>query len=417
MRRGETALGETCSYMVRRQEEIFLGEGEKTPPTQESENQEQQEKREYIAIRALKDPRDITVLDPACGSGHFLLYCFDLLWHIYHEAYDDSTTTKNHKTGRTLKEDYPDRADFSKNVPGLILRYNLHGIDIDRRATQIATLALWLRAHRAFQELEMGRTDRPAITKSNIVCAEPMPGEEELLNEFTRSLHPPLLGQLVRHIFAKMKLAGEAGSLLRIAEELRGVIEEARKKWKTQPEGEQLWLLPSAAPAKPEQLELFDFTSIMSDSFWKEAEGRVLEALRDYAARAASEKSLNRRLFAEDAERGFAFVDLSRKRYDVVVMNPPFGEPAKGAKEYVNGTYPKSKADLACAFVERWLAACVRGGRLGAITTRTIFFLSTITDWRQDIILKKGRLHVFADFGGGVLDAMVETAAYCLEVI
>ena len=43
----------------------------------------------YIPHRPKKDPREIRILDPACGSGHFLLYCFDLLLVIYEEAYDD----------------------------------------------------------------------------------------------------------------------------------------------------------------------------------------------------------------------------------------------------------------------------------------------------------------------------------------
>src|SRR5262249_21941739 len=41
----------------------------------------------FIPYRAKKDPRDLKVLDPACGSGHFLLYCFDLLVTIYEEAW------------------------------------------------------------------------------------------------------------------------------------------------------------------------------------------------------------------------------------------------------------------------------------------------------------------------------------------
>ena len=38
--------------------------------------------------RAVKDPRDFKILDPACGSGHFLLYCFDLLDVMYREAWE-----------------------------------------------------------------------------------------------------------------------------------------------------------------------------------------------------------------------------------------------------------------------------------------------------------------------------------------
>ena len=43
----------------------------------------------YIEHRPKKDPRDIKVLDPACGSGHFLLYAFDLLETIYEEAWEE----------------------------------------------------------------------------------------------------------------------------------------------------------------------------------------------------------------------------------------------------------------------------------------------------------------------------------------
>ena len=39
--------------------------------------------------RAAKDPRDLRILDPACGSGHFLLAAFDLLLPIYEEAWGD----------------------------------------------------------------------------------------------------------------------------------------------------------------------------------------------------------------------------------------------------------------------------------------------------------------------------------------
>ena len=93
-------------------------------------------------------------------------------------------------------------------MPRLILAHNLHGIDIDLRATQIAALALWLRCQRAYQEMGL-KKDRPKITRSNFVCAEPMPGEEHMLKEFVGQLEPKLLGQLVEVVFDKMKLAGK----------------------------------------------------------------------------------------------------------------------------------------------------------------------------------------------------------------
>jgi hypothetical protein len=55
---------------------------------------------------------------------------------------------------------------------------------------------------------------------------------------------------------------------------------------------------------------------------------------------------------------------------------------------------------------------------LGAITSRTGFFLSSFQKWREDVLLREARPIVFVDLGYGVLDtAMVETAAYCVEAV
>jgi hypothetical protein len=56
-----------------------------------------------------------------------------------------------------------------------------------------------------------------------------MPGSPEMLEEFVATLKPDLLGELVKTVFDKMQLAGEAGSLLKIEEEIRSAIEQAKK--------------------------------------------------------------------------------------------------------------------------------------------------------------------------------------------
>jgi hypothetical protein len=87
MRKGDTALKDECRYLVRRPNEVFLAAGEKAPPEVEGRTDLSQEELlkqpVYIEHRPKKDPRDLRVLDPACGSGHFLLYAFDLLERIY----------------------------------------------------------------------------------------------------------------------------------------------------------------------------------------------------------------------------------------------------------------------------------------------------------------------------------------------
>ena len=97
-------------------------------------------------------------------------------------------------------------------------------------------------------------------------------------------------------------------------------------------------------------------------------------------------------------------------------MNPPFGALAANTKEYLSKSYPKSKNDLLAVFVDRGLGLLCRGALLGAITSRTCFFLSSYQKWREDVILGVAHPEVMADLGHGVMDdAMVEAAAYVLE--
>ncbi len=353
-----------------------------------------------------KDPRRFQILDPAVGSGHYLLYCFDLLLLIYEEAWDDP------ETGAALQADHGDRASFRRAVPKLILEENLFGIDIDLRAVQIAELALWLRAQRAYGEMGIKMSDRPLIWKTNVVCAEPMPGEYDLLGEFTRDLQPAVLGKMVFEIWEKMKLADEAGSLLKIEQEIDEAVREAHETLASLPPGRQLRLF---GPEQPQQMELRP-SDLDNETFWAEAGDRVVEALRSYARRTGNGRRVTRRLFARDAEQGIAFVDLMRRRYDVVLMNPPFGAASEGSKAYIKRAYPRTKNDLYAAFVERGLELLGDGGYLGAITSRTGFFLSSFQTWREEILLEEAEMIAMADLGYGVLDtAMVETAAYVLQ--
>ncbi|PRT22692.1 BREX-1 system adenine-specific DNA-methyltransferase PglX [Bacillus thuringiensis] len=87
----------------------------------------EQETEVQVKLEELRNPNlspeEITIMDPACGSGHILVYAFDLLYKIYEER------------------GYP-----TKEIPALILERNLYGIDIDDRAAQLASFALMMKA-------------------------------------------------------------------------------------------------------------------------------------------------------------------------------------------------------------------------------------------------------------------------------
>jgi hypothetical protein len=191
MRGTRTVLAEKCGYMVRKPGEKF-------------------------APRAKKDPRDLRVLDPACGSGHFLLYTFDLLLPIYEEAYADAENPRSEATSKTLAEDYPNLDALRQAVPGLILAHNLHGVDIDPRCAQIAQLALWMRAQRAYRDLGVARADRPPIRRSNVVVAEPLVADDHLAKEFMAKLGDVELGRVFMTLVESLNLAGDMGLLLRV---------------------------------------------------------------------------------------------------------------------------------------------------------------------------------------------------------
>jgi len=416
MRKGKTALKDRCRYLVRRPTEIFLAEGEE-PPAEAKETRDDLSQEEllkqpvYIPHRPKKDPREVRILDPACGSGHFLLYCFDLLQVIYEEAYDDPGL------GAALRKDYPSLDDLRLAVPGLILKHNLHGIDIDPRATQIAALALWLRCQRAFQELGLKNGERPKITRSNIVCAEPMPGEADLLKEFTDTLQPKVLGQLIEVVFEKMKLAGEAGSLLKIEEGIRDAVAKAKAEYQEEMRRrrDEAGYLPGMAP--PREPTLFDFADMTDEAFLDRAEEEIVEALRRYATKAENGRGFRRRLFAEDAAQGFAFIDICHKRFDVVLMNPPFGLGSKASEKYLNSKYVGSGSSEVCAsFYSRVLEWLNGRGFFGAISSRTFFYLYSLKDWRCEQAFPLSTLHYWIDLGQGILDdAVNETAAYIVS--
>lgn len=81
---------------------------------------EQNDQSEFLHIDG---PEELTVCDPACGSGHMLTYAFDLLYGIYEEQ------------GYSPSE-----------IPGLILANNLYGMEIDERAANLAAFALTMKA-------------------------------------------------------------------------------------------------------------------------------------------------------------------------------------------------------------------------------------------------------------------------------
>lgn len=426
MRQGDTGLKERCRYLVRRPNEIWLQPGEEASAevvADEALSQEELLRQPvHIPYRPLKDPREIRMLDPACGSMHFGLYAFDLYLAIYAEAWEIAQgSDEQAKQGEAFAAfvayaaGFADKAAFLREVPRLILQHNIHGVDIDPRATQIARLTLWLRAQRAWQEQGVEVAARPAITRSNVVCAEPMPGERELLADFVDQQFPEaergLVQQLLETIFDKMQLAGEAGSLLKIEEEIRDSIEQARREWqKLATQQRDLFSAAELAELGGVGSTLNTDLQNLTKDFWVDIEERIYDALREYAYQAESGGGFQRRLFAEDAAQGFAFIDVCRKRYDIAVMNPPFGKCSDTSDAYFRRDYPSNWKELYAAFFERSLRLIIPNGSVASISSSQFLYTKQMQDLRS-ALMSTNAVEFFVELGLGVLDgATVDTA-------
>lgn len=350
------------------------------------------------ASSKVRDPRTLKLLDPACGSMHFGLYAFDLFAEIYREAWvweqqngpgslDISTQPK--AALKPLCQTYEDEAAYLRDVPRLIIEHNIYGVDIDPRAAQIATLALWLRAQRAWHDASVKAKDRPLISHGHVVAAIAPPAERELRQQFAANLDR-LDAELFEKTLQLLKGLPELGVLLRVERELPHLIEKVY--------GKNTDLFNDRKKAKT----------------WAQIEADLRASLIEFAQ--AAKSTYQGRLFAQDALQGLRLIDLCREVFDVVVMNPPFGALASGTKDQLTKAYPRSKNDLLAIMVERGLELLRSGGRIGAITSRTCFFLSSYQKWREQVVLGIARPEVMADLGHGVMDdAMVEAAAYVLE--
>lgn len=368
---GKTTLRERCQYLLVKPDE-----------------------QPQAAIE-LRDPRTLKLLDPACGSMHFGLYAFDLFVEIYREAWiweqqhgPGSLDVSTHPQAalKPLCQTFEDEAVFARAVPRLIIENNIYGVDIDPRAAQIATLALWLRAQRAWHDAGVKAKDRPYIGQGHVVAAIAPPAERELHLQFAADLDQRD-AELFEKTLQMLKGLPELGVLLQVEHELPKLIR-------------QVYASKGTGLFAAEEQE-----------GWERAEARLCAALTEFSQPAKS--TYQGHLFAQDALQGLRLIDLCREVFDVVVMNPPYGDGSVSARDYLQANYGGQPNDLFGCFIERSIQM---GRYIGALTSRTFLFFSSFEKLRVDYLFPKKRISTVADLGFGVLDgAMVETCAMVLE--
>ncbi|SNV41610.1 Eco57I restriction-modification methylase [Chryseobacterium taklimakanense] len=253
----------------------------------------------------LNSIEDLKLLDQACGSGHILVYGFDLLYKIYEEEGYNPT-----------------------EIPELIITKNLHGFEIDERASQLSGMALMMKA-RSYHRRFFRKAVEPNILRYQDVVFTNDELDEVL--KLTNSKSDEL-----KYDLKTMSQATNFGSLIipkTTETELQKVLETTNN------------ILPK------------------SDLFQRES----LEKLK---------------LAVEQ------LLPLSRK-YHCIVDNPPYmggGNMNKELGDFVKTNYPDSKADLMACFMEAGLKMLLPKGFLGMINQHSWMFLSSYENLRKKLI-------------------------------
>ncbi len=341
-------------------------------------------------IRAPKPLHEVRTIDPACGSGNFLLYAFD----FYYELYLDQI------------ENYG--ADYDeKDIPKLIIENNLHGIDLDDRAIQLAQLGLFIKAKK--KRRTVGELHFKVVSSDfylpEYVAVKHIFEQGNLVSAQQREFIEKVWGDLMQ--------AYKFGSLIHIDKELK----------------EQLSQVKERALG-----ETFDSTQKLKK---KIVEGDLFAAA-DYAEHQEFAENFFANLFAAveqyaRTERNtflsgktrdaITFLELLTTEYDLATANPPYTDSADfgpDLKEFIEDNYKKPhkfNTNLYATFIKRCCELTDKDGKVAMVHPPTFMYIKTFEDVRKYMI-EKTSIDLFVEWGYlGMFhqSARVDAAMYVLD--
>lgn len=258
-------------------------------------------------------PQEITVLDPCMGSGHFLTYAFDVLMEIYREC------------GYSAR-------DAAKNI----IEHNLYGLDIDKRAHQLAYFAVMMKARKYDRRL-FSRGLMPNIfpVKHSRNIGEAYPFEA---SDFLNSKEHQ---ETINYLIDVFKNADELGTIIRLEDrDYEGLLEA----WNTQAEAT---------------------ADTVMQVLWEDAVKDMIVPLIQQAI-------------------------VMNKKYAAVVTNPPYlNKMDTLLKKYVSDNYASCKSDLFSVFMYRNFDFCIKDGYSGFMTPFVWMFIKSYEELRKFIIEQK----------------------------
>ncbi len=330
--------------------------------------------------------KEITFFDPACGSGHFLVKAFDLLYEMYLE--------EGELTG-------PDE------IAASILNHNLFGADIDDRAVQITRAVLLMRAREKAAELPGTSLQQfhDNIIATNIHLPETRDHLKQFLNRYPDDR--PLAGA-IEEVFDGLRNVQEIGTLAQIEEPIEKELKAIKRQsesWKKSGRQQPLFAEMRTAVQGDLPLEMESFED------WQTT---VIDRLRSHFATEARSADRLQAFFGREAAKGISLFNLLSRRYDVVATNPPYmGSKNMGPelKRYVENRYRPGKRDLYAAFILRCLEMTSPSGKLAMVTQQSWMFLRSFVEMRavdEDKLKDLGT----GTFKGLLRDTTIETLAH-----
>ena len=285
----------------------------------------------------IKMPEEIKICDPSCGSGHMLTYAFEILYLIYEEQGYDTDI-----------------------IPELIIKNNLYGIELDKRAGELSAFALVMKA-RLKQKKSLKNSIQP-----NICILENIQFEKNELNEYINELGSDLFTDKLLITLKQFEQSNNFGSL--IEPKLKDLIHTK------------------------EFLYQKDFTSNL---FLNSTHQKVLKVIKQ--------------------------VDYLRQKYNVVVANPPYMKSKDmntNLSKFATKNFPDSKSDLFAMFMERSFQMTCKNGIMAMINMHSWMFLATYEKLRSKILSNStllNMIHIGPNGFDSIDGEVVSTTAFVCQ--
>lgn len=309
----------------------------------EDAKQEPDIEKKLNAIRYKNvNPEDIKIIEPCCGSGHILVYVFDLLYKMYEEK------------GYSARE-----------IPTLILSKNIFGLEIDKRAAQLSSFSLIMKAremnNRFFSKKYFCMPNVAEIYDSRYFLSCDYRKEFSELSIITNA---EIVA--IESLVETFRYGKTIGALLEMPKIDIAAVETAIEKLKND-------VVPT----------------IFNAEFINKCVALLPKLLRQYK--------------------------IMADKYDVMITNPPYLGISKmevAPKEYLIAKYPRSKSDMFAMFME--VPYVKPNGFRAMVNPDSWMFLVSYEEMRKKIILSESIVNM-VHLGLGAFDATVQTTSFVIR--